>query len=87
MVRDVSLIAGSYLLKAKGFVPEPTFTGKMATFSNIMVILLAYGQAISDVSLLPVLLSTFYILAVVSVIISWVQYTARAVGFLRNNER
>ncbi len=86
VVRDASLIVGSYLLKAKGFVPEPTFTGKLATFSTIMVVLLAYIRAAWNVELLPVFLNAFYLLAVVSVIISWIQYATGAVRFLRRDE-
>ncbi len=90
LVRDIYLVVGTYLLKPKGFIPQPTLFGKIATFSTIMVVVLAYLLNVWELALLSFLTKLFYLIAIASILISWFQYTAKAVSFIgdeRNNTR
>ncbi len=83
LVRDLYLIIGTSFLRPLGFVPEPTLPGKAATFLTVAVVVLVYTANILETSSLWSVIYPLYASAVLSILISWMQYTAKAVRFIK----
>ncbi len=84
LARDVFLVLGSLLLRRFGFVPEPTFLGKVTTFSVTVTILFAF---LIDLFRLDNFLSVFSVLEAISffmIVASTFDYALRGFSFLKD---
>ena len=81
LLRDITLVVGSLLLKRYNFVPEPSLWGKATTFSVALLVALLYLHN----TLFPVPEALMKLLArvcLVLTIVSWADYTIKGVRFL-----
>jgi len=82
LLRDIFLIAGGFILKNKGVLPEPSFLGKLTTFVVFLsVFLFSLYMAFPEVGRPPQVLYEFSALLVW---LSFADYTLKGIRLLRS---
>ncbi len=82
--RDTFLVLGSLFLRKLGFVPEPTISGKLTTFSVVITVLLGFAINVFGVEELYRVFTSFEILSFVLIAVSTLDYALKGLGFLRD---
>ena len=84
LLRDISLVIGTVLLRRFGFIPEPSISGKLTTLCISVTVVFALLLNLHPVeSVLPALRG-MEILSMLLVLVSWIDYALRGAAFFKS---